>query len=186
MDIVTINVDRSELTEVKIIFLDIDGVLNNHLEADTHLTATVDKQYQGLYSPRCVDRLNSLVENTGAVIVLSSTWRLGLELSQIKLLLLSMGVKAEVIGKTDYVEHSFTFRGNEIYKWIQDNEKEYNLNEFNYKSYVILDDDTDMLMCQQNNYVNCDPEIGMTDRVVHKSTAILNHSPCEDTGQEYK
>lgn len=138
------------------------------------------------YSPRCVSRLNTLVENTGAVIVLSSTWRLGLELSQIKLLLSSMGVKAEVIGKTDYVEDNFIFRGNEIYKWIQDNEKEYNLNEFNYKSYVILDDDTDMLMWQQNNYVNCDPEIGMTDRVVHKATAILNHSPCRDTGQEYK
>ena len=174
------------MDKIKIIFLDIDGVLNNSLESEDHLIATVNDKYQGLYSPRCVDRLNTLVENTGSVIVLSSTWRLGLELSQIKLLLLSMGVKAEVIGKTDYVENNFTFRGNEIYKWIQDNEKEYDINEFNYKSYVILDDDTDMLMWQQNNYVNCDPEIGMTDRVVHKATAILNHSPCKYTGQEYK
>jgi hypothetical protein len=99
-------------------------------------------------------------------------------------LLHKMKVLGEVIGMTDYLPESYTFRGNEILKWIQDNDEVLG-SEFEYRRYVILDDDTDMLLWQRHNYVNCDHEIGMTDRVVAKATAILNHAPCSDVGQEY-
>ena len=170
---------------MKIIFLDIDGVLNNSLEVDEHKQVYLGEDYQGLYSPRCVERLNKLIEATSAKIVLSSTWRIGLNLEQVQEIMDIMGISCEVIGITDYLVERYNFRGNEIYKWIKDNSKVYSIDEFDYRSFVILDDDTDMLMWQKDNYVNCDPEIGMTDRTVAKATAILNHSPCKDVGQEF-
>ncbi|AFN37389.1 hypothetical protein pp2_156 [Vibrio phage phi-pp2] len=172
---------------MKIIFLDIDGVLNNALEADEHKDVLLNGEYQGIYSPRCVDRLNDLVEMTDARIVLTSVWRCGLSIDEINTMLRAMGVNAECIGKTDMLDHkySWAFRGNEILKWIHDNEERIGKRRYEYRSYVILDDDTDMLLWQRHNYVNCDPEIGMTDRVVAKAAAILNNAPCTDTGQEF-
>ncbi|ALP47198.1 hypothetical protein phiGrn1_0272 [Vibrio phage phi-Grn1] len=97
-----------------------------------------------------------------------------------------MGVNGECIGKTDMLDHqySWAFRGNEILKWIQDNEELLG-KRYDFRSYVILDDDTDMLLWQRHNYVNCDPEIGLTDRVVAKAVAILNNAICSDAGQEF-
>ena len=164
----------------KVIFLDVDGVLNNGLEVDIHETALLDGEYYGLYSPRCINKLNDLIKATDARVVLSSTWRLGISLDQAKTLLKGMGVLGEVIGMTEYLPESYTCRGNEINKWITDNK-----DEFDYRGYVILDDDSDMLLWQKDNYVNCDPEIGMTDRTVARAVAILNNAPCKDIGQEF-
>ncbi len=172
---------------MKIIFLDIDGVLNNSLEVDEHKDVLLKGEYQGIYSPRCVERLNALIEKTNASIVLTSVWRNGLDLDEINLLLDTMGINAKCIGKTDNLDHkySWAFRGNEILKWLKDNETLLGMHHYDYRSYVILDDDTDMLLWQRHNYVNCDHEIGMTDRTVARAASILNHAPCVDTGQEF-
>ncbi|AUR85902.1 hypothetical protein NVP1081O_167 [Vibrio phage 1.081.O._10N.286.52.C2] len=169
---------------MKIIFLDIDGVLNNAMDIDEHQDVMLNGEYYGFYSPRCVDRLNSLTEKTGASIVLGSVWRSGLTIDEINELFTNMGINAKCIGKTDELHQRWAFRGNEIHKWMIDN-KELIGSYYDFRSYVILDDDTDMLMWHNNNYVNCDPEIGMTDRTVSKAQAILNHAPCHDAGQEF-
>lgn len=171
---------------MKVIFLDIDGVLNNALEADEHMDVLLNGEYQGIYSPRCVDRLNDLIKRTDARIVLTSVWRCGLSIDEINTVLNDMGVNGECIAKTDMLDHqySWAFRGNEILKWIQDNEELLG-KRYDFRSYVILDDDTDMLLWQRHNYVNCDPEIGLTDRVVAKAVAILNNAICSDAGQEF-
>ena len=64
----------------KIVFLDIDGVLNSELHY-------VEKSQQQLadeigyplseISRSAVSLLNQIVEKTGAKVVISSTWRLG-------------------------------------------------------------------------------------------------------------
>lgn len=173
------------MQSVKLIFLDIDGVLNNALEADEHKDVYLQGEYQGFYSPRCVERLNTLTEQTDAKIVFSSTWRHGMTLEQVNELFSNMNINAECIGITDNLNmYKWAYRGNEILKWIQDN-KDLITNEYVYRTYVILDDDTDMLLWQRNNYVNCDPEIGLTDRTVSLAVSILNHAPCSDTGQEF-
>lgn len=164
---------------LRVIFLDIDGVLNNTTDSEMHGDAGRSRYY----SHRCVARLNDLTDSTHAKIVVSSTWRLGSSVEDLKTLLSSMGITGEVIDKTDRLS-SDTFRGNEIHKWMIDNPEligDYNL----FKSYVILDDDSDMLLWHKNNYVNCDPEIGMTRRTVFKAISILRNAPCEDAGQEY-
>jgi hypothetical protein len=157
----------------KIIFLDIDGVLNNGVDSDSHYDASYGEYF--LYSPRCVSRLNQLIASTGASLVVSSTWRLGLTLEKMTLLLNNMGILSPVVGMTDDLRNHHCCRGNEVYKWIKDNKdilkyKHY----YDYKSYVILDDDTDMLLWQKDNFVNTDGQIGITDEDVEDAIVILN------------
>ena len=63
---------------MKIIFLDIDGVLN-------HDQWYVSKEYQAIYQnedneldidPKCAERINKICEQTDAKIVISSDWRI--------------------------------------------------------------------------------------------------------------
>jgi len=51
----------------KIIFLDIDGVLNNHVFDRIAGSSTI--------LPVCVGQLNRIIHATGAAVVLSSAWR---------------------------------------------------------------------------------------------------------------
>lgn len=174
---------------MKIIFLDIDGVLNNALDKDEHVI-NVERNGQEEYFPhskRCVKLLNKLTKDTGAKIVVTSTWRLGETDQSMQEVLNLIGVTGEYIGMTSSVsyDNDYTLRGNEILKWIQDHEPFLGKMYYDYREYVILDDDTDMLLWQKDNYVNCDPEIGITDRVVCKAKSILLRLPCEDIGQEF-
>lgn len=155
----------------KIIFLDIDGVLNNASDSDMH--CHLDKSCD-FYSKVCVDHLNTITDKTGAKIVVSSTWRLKTPLQELKDKLLYMGVKGEVIGVTDDLRHHHCLRGNEIHNWIQDNKELVNCEYYNYKSYVILDDDSDMLLWQKENFVHTNGEVGLDLGGVEKAIKILN------------
>ena len=167
---------------VRIIFLDIDGVLNNSMDSDRHIGE--DDAKGRLYSPRCVELLNKLTCRSGAKIVVSSTWRMGRSFEEMASVLKHIGVEGEMIGMTDVLNDMDTFRGNEILKWIKDNPDIVGDN-YLFRDYVILDDDSDMLLWQKDNYVNCDPTVGMTDRTVYKALSILLNAPCEDVGQEF-
>jgi predicted mannosyl-3-phosphoglycerate phosphatase (HAD superfamily) len=62
--------------KVKVIFLDIDGVLCNHESISAgYKTRTAPEQDP--YGPHvdCVAALNRIIKETGAKIVVSSTWR---------------------------------------------------------------------------------------------------------------
>jgi len=173
------------MSKLKIIFLDIDGVLNNSSDADHYEVSTGRfGRSTEFYSLRCVELLNTLIKETDAKVVVSSTWRMGKSDEEMQDILNSMGVVCTVIGCTDVTNSAFIFRGNEILKWLQDHEDLVG-HHFYYKSYVIIDDDSDMLLWQKDNYVNTDPEVGMTERTVFKAKAILNNTICEDIGQEY-
>ena len=168
----------------KIVFLDIDGVLNNTTDSQRHDCNSESKRKNSLfYSKRCVALLNELTEQTGAGIVVSSTWRIGETDATMETVLRGMGIEGKYLGMTglEALKEEYILRGNEILSWIKRNESlcgEY----YKFRSYVILDDDSDMLLWQKDNYVNCDPTIGMTERTVFKAKAILNNAPCEDIG----
>lgn len=170
---------------IKIIFLDIDGVLNNSLEVDPHKDSYLNGEYQGLYSPRCIKHLNDIIKQTGAKIVVSSTWRLGRTIKELQKILDDMGVVGgEVVGATPSYYDSHILRGNEILKWTQENKELLGCEYYNFTSYVILDDDTDMNYWQRGNFVVCDNCIGLTDRVTAQAISILNRSVCVDAGQD--
>jgi len=46
-----------------------------------------------------------------------------------------------------------------------------------FRDYVILDDDSDMLYCQRNNFICVDYTTGITSRIIYKIKCILNLDP---------
>lgn len=134
----------------KFVFLDIDGVLNCesfihklHKEKLHHMSdyATI-RDVTETFMPSAIESLNSLIEQTGAEIVVSSSWRKLYTLKQLRGILKKNGFKYSeiIIDKTPSFEVQWNVeycRGEEIYKWLKD--KDY-LNH----SFVILDDDSDM------------------------------------------
>jgi hypothetical protein len=116
---------------VKIIFLDFDGVLN-HAK-----TPAVD----GLLplDPRCVDILNRLLgHEITAFVVISSSWRIGRELHQLRDILVKAGLKLTYASRLLGVTQQTQFcRGNEIQTWL-------NSMYGTPDSILILDDDSDM------------------------------------------
>ncbi|MEG1009216.1 MAG: HAD domain-containing protein [Clostridia bacterium] len=163
---------------MKVIFLDIDGVLNTndyisalytkHLYKSNHdKTAFNDTLYRDkygyLFDPRTVTHLESICYKTGAKIVISSTWRLS-GLKTMQNMFRDRKIEAEVIDITHC--HVDRIRGKEIQQWLDNNEIE---------SYCILDDDSDMLQSQQNNFVLVDPEFGLTHELSEKCIKILDN-----------
>lgn len=155
---------------MKILFLDIDGVLNSHdfWKRCQELGIVPDDKVD----PLAVERLNRLVDATGAKIVVSSTWRLpyvwNRQLGMLATLLQRAGIKGEVIGMTPDHQKSYG-RGGEIQAWMlqarQDN--------IDIESFVILDDDNDMdhLM---GYLVQTKMTDGLQDHHVETAIQILN------------
>jgi hypothetical protein len=116
---------------MRIIFLDIEGVLMN-LGAQPW----ADKA-----DPDCVARLNRLTDSTGAALVLGSTWR-SQGLDELTAMLRGWGVTGQVAGITDdlsYLDLTTPIgiqRGDEIGQWLDRHPE--------VEDFVILDDDDDM------------------------------------------
>ena len=167
----------------KIIFLDIDGVLNNarycsvlhHLYGGNgyggfdKFKLTTKTIKWDLYN---VDLLKTLMDKTGAKIVISSTWRHTHSLNHFKTMFQAYGLKVgrllDVTVDTRYngiYDNSPRpgFRGDEVNMWLRDNDTD---------RYVILDDDGDFYPDQ--NLVQTDPEIGLCDYDIVKAIKILN------------
>lgn len=116
---------------MKLIFLDIDGVMNHR----THFVRS--RQHWGQeFSPLAVRNLREIIKTTGAKIVLSSTWRKEMSLTEIKKMFSYYDMGRYVIGKTPYLEDHI--RGLEIQKWMDDEP------QIKVESFVIIDDDDDM------------------------------------------
>lgn len=161
---------------MKIIFLDIDGVLNH----ERFYKERFEKRYdEGAiaypYSeidPECVKILNQLIKDTDAKVVISSTWRhsgLNYCLDVLKF----HGFEGDIIDITPDLKDGNYLRGNEILKWIKDNEQLVGP-YYNFTEYVILDDDSDMLYWQRNNFLLIDRFVGLTMGDVFRAKKILN------------
>ena len=155
---------------MKIIFLDIDGVLNSQIMYENK-EDIIGSQGRKL-SRRCIARLNELTDITGAKIVLSSTWRTDSDVIEY---LQSSGVIGDIIGITPRITDAYSLRGNEIRAWIMENELLIARRAYEFQSYIILDDDdSDMLYWQRNNYFQVDAYVGLTPTIVYKATNFFN------------
>lgn len=126
----------------KFIFLDVDGVTNTErfIEAARLLRAETRDEYSIIYDPTVMRYLNGIVEETRAKYVISSTWRAeGLKYFQD--MWEGRGYKGEVIACTPFSR--LRHRGAEINEWLVNHLKD---KDDSYEfSYIILDDDSDML-----------------------------------------
>lgn len=138
---------------MKVIFLDVDGVL------------ITGKLGWNKPDPECVSALNRLIEKTGAHIVVSSCWRIGREVIELRELLASWGVIGKVIDRTKEFQEQ---RGYEIGDWLMERDK----HRGDVEGFVILDDDADMAGLK-NKLVQTDFRTGLQDIHITKATEIL-------------
>lgn len=152
----------------KIIFLDFDGVLNSVRTMHAfEVDRTLDDDYFtclliSLVDPVAIALLNKITDETGAKIVVSSTNRLHLKFEGCVKVLRRMGATGEVVGVT---EHLNSTRGIEIQEWVARN---------NVDTFVIIDDDRDMLTEQSANFVHVNGQIGLDHRNKDDAIKILN------------
>lgn len=160
----------------RVLFLDIDGVLNTERWHDRCVEAGVAyaDNFGYDFDPEAIEGLRRIVDETGADIVISSSWKFW-GLSTMQKLWASRGLPGKVIDVTpnnvsDELLLSVDLdmmmlpagKGSEIKEWLTANS--------NPDSYAILDDMDDMLLEQQTHFVQTDPSVGITradaDRVI--------------------
>ena len=144
----------------KVIFLDVDGVLNNQKWAiEMYNEGVYVYRNDILYGPS-LEQLKRIVDATGAVIVVSSAWR------QIPNAYLHLRewlelYDMEIYDKTPYVGRE---RGDDITAWFERNPGDW--------QYVILDDDYDM--CEHMSHlVQTSFDEGLTEQDADKCIEML-------------
>lgn len=170
--------------KLPVIFLDVDGVLNSRDWYRSQRDYSDDRRH---FDPAAVSRLNSLVDRTGAQIVVSSTWRKHFKrLVEMREFFASVGVRGSIVdrtpnsteegladlieSKTPYARPERIFRGHEIHAWLLKNERRHT------GRFVILDDDSDMEWLTPQ-LVNTDHDLGLTDADVELAVQFLNRDP---------
>lgn len=156
-----------------IIFLDIDGVLNN--------TRTWGERRPmgpwrfGHFDPRCVQFLNTVVRYADAQIVLSSSWRQGSRSywDDLRTHMVDQGVERGVIDRTPHASlcGSDGYRGREIEAWIKGNRDE-SCAGIEVQRFVIFDDDSDMEP-YMGHHVKTDNRHGLDKQDVDRALKTL-------------
>lgn len=145
----------------KIIFLDIDGVLNSK---ETLGRSVRGQGVEGI-DPYLTIILDRIVQATGAEVVLSSTWRHG-EKSRKEIF-------DKVVKFIDITPVCCTrIRGAEIHSWLSNNVKGFNSTYKGDFKIAILDDDSDMLMWQKDHFFQTSFEEGLTPEIAEK---VIEH-----------
>jgi len=176
---------------VKVIFLDIDGVLNTDKNYEEYARAQREDPEQNpevqgridiihrhvhlLFDEICITNLNSIIRSTGAKIVISSSWRHFYDdakgrpkFGDLVELLKRVGMIGEVIGKTPTnlprrMSESVP-RGKEIKRWLDENP--------GVEAFVILDDTADMASLR-HKLVRTSARIGLSLRDIDKALRHL-------------
>ena len=156
---------------MKVIFLDIDGVLNDNF------TQSKIFGYDFVDDDK-VERLKTIIDATGAKVVLSSTWRDGwydwdngrktmssemfIELEK---KLRDFGI--ELFDKTPMFKGHLSVRGQEIRYWLEHQTEE-------IESFVILEDWENLFPYNDDNIVWTDIDEGLTEECMELAIDKLN------------
>lgn len=163
---------------MKYLFLDIDGVLNhedwykNKVRNNRH---TMKEWWVSCFDPECVERLNNILKETDAKLVVSSSWRWDLNL---KKYFNHFGITTTFERTPNLSMNGWIARGEEIDAFLKSHPCD---------NYVILDDDMDFTDDQiENHLVHCcydylqalqeghEGETGLTERKMKEAISILN------------
>ena len=168
---------------MKILFLDIDGVISTQ------------KSGYALDKDAC-DLLGKIIDATDAKIVITSSWRRNtVEYTKWKLTTIGdfvpfpfpyvdkiIGVTIRAYAYVTQGVHLGIPRGVEIKQWIgthihSDNGQNWDWKEIGVDfNYVILDDDSDMLLEQAEHFVKTDTYLGLSEDDVERAIKILNQA----------
>ena len=163
----------------KVIFLDFDGVLNTERWHSQAIRGELKDEYGYRFDPIAVENLSRIIEETGAAIVISSSWKcMGLATMQ------KMWKDRQLPGKViDITPNSvsdefllnvdlndmdlLSIRGQEIKDWLI-------VKGGSDCNYVIFDDMNDVLQEQEAHFVWVDPAVGITKGNVAQAIRILD------------
>lgn len=139
-------------SSVKVIFVDCDGVLNK--ASDFEVIQDGQDNYFRINTV-LASRLVTLVRETEAKLVLSSSWRkLDGALEFLKV------VGLHFLDVTPDFSEKGTKRGYEIQDWLDAHSE--------VTKYVIIDDDGDMLDHQRVNFVQTEFDYGLTEGLAYR------------------
>jgi hypothetical protein len=152
-----------------VVFLDIDGVLNSkqwyahNAYSREDISSTERKLWEHSIDPNCVQRLNRILQQTGAVVIVSSSWRKTHALSEIVSILESRGFRGEVEGATS--ANGALSRTEQITEWLAENRPP-------GIAYVVMDDELPRALPSER-VVSPSDQTGLTDKDVERAIAIL-------------
>lgn len=164
----------------KVLFLDIDGVLNTERQHNRCMDegeVYVDN-FGYAFDPIAVINLKKIIDDTGADIVISSSWKFW-GLSTMQKLWASRDLPGKIIDVTPntmsdemLLEIDLSYmelpagKGSEIKEWLDTKGSE-------VTHYAILDDVPDILPEQDSHFVQIDPRIGITKEDANQVIEIL-------------
>jgi hypothetical protein len=156
-----------EVSKKKIIFLDFDGVMDtayyNHVLNSKGLPEC--DEYGVVFDPSCVENLKYIIEQTGADIVVSSSWKDYMSYKEMLEMWEKRYLPGFVIDMTPAVSRH---RGDEIDAWLTECPKEC--------QYVIIDDlDASNFNVHHHPYLLVvNPYNGLDKETAEKAIVLLN------------
>lgn len=142
----------------RILFLDVDGVLNNRksMIAASEGTHPPGEVSHLTMDPVAVALLQEVVSDLNIELVLSSVWRMSMiGVSKTSRVMQWAGWK----GRPPFIDVTDTIgshRGTQIQRWLDSR------SDLEDIEYVIVDDDSDMLPSQMNRFVHTSNFYGLT------------------------
>ena len=116
-----------------------------------------------IWTPEPIARiyLNDIVSKTDCKVIVSSSWRAD---SNLQSVFDKAGLKFQIYSTTPFRDH----RGKEIQEWLNSQTEPY--------VYAILDDDREMLSCQNKFLVRTNGNVGITNEDANRVINILNRN----------
>lgn len=156
---------------MKVVFLDIDGVLNyehfvrsNDGVSDNFNLMGRFEWYISMFNRNCVMQLNRILRETGAKVVLSSSWRKMFDVETIQEFLEAKGFEGELIDKTPN-HGQRPCRGEEIQEWLEDHPE--------VEAFVVLDDALDVYPHADRWVQTFYEGYGLTEECADKAIKLL-------------
>lgn len=160
---------------MKIIFLDFDGVITN-----------LESKY--CLNNEKMELVKRICDETNAKIVITSSWRY-IDVKNTLKSIEESGRENDPFILADYVidiTPRFHFKYNDEYVNIHRGEEiQYIIDKYKYRykkysieqitNYVILDDDTDMLLWHKDHFIKTDTYKGISEADMLKAIEILNN-----------
>ena len=152
---------------MRVLFVDIDGVLNSRSyvqRAGWEPPLGTERDLQ-IIDPEAVALLNLVVEATGAHLVITSSWRATYEVDVLRSMLEQRGFSGRILGVTP--ELVGRQRSKEIARWLAECEREV------VESFAIVDDEDDAGADHPPRFVQTTFDEGLTRTHALRLIALL-------------
>jgi len=134
---------------MRVLFTDIDGVLNPH--------------WSKKWSKNAIMIYNQVCNEFDLKPVITSTWRIAHTKEQLQKIFSNQGINVEIYDYTPLIDQAD--RGLEIQKWLSDNKCD---------NYVVIDDKVSDIVKYVSNVVHCRSWIGLSKDEYDEIVKIFN------------